>query len=163
MGIQCSMKASRKISFGDACNCLDFFSPVLLPSLLRVISSLARARNTGSMSLVDLDFGNKVPAGAASAVGAAAAARNYVVKPRLGSCSRTPSLLATLCWCCCRVRCSPIRGWFCQSDTSSRGLSAGGKEGASSSVVLVLDFGRRRAWESSERALMPARPCVHDG
>lgn len=36
------------------------------------------------MSLVDLDFGNKVPAGAAAAVGAAAAARNYVVKPRLG-------------------------------------------------------------------------------
>jgi len=47
--------------------------------------SLSSATSTESgMSLVDLDFGNKVPAGAASAVAAAAAARNYVVKPRLG-------------------------------------------------------------------------------
>jgi len=36
------------------------------------------------MSSVDMDFGNKVPAGAGMAVNAAAAARNYVVKPRLG-------------------------------------------------------------------------------
>ena len=35
------------------------------------------------MSLVDLDFGNKVPPAAGAAVAAAAAARNYVVKPRL--------------------------------------------------------------------------------
>ena len=38
-----------------------------------------------SMSAIDLDFGgNKVPAAAGAAVQAAAAARNYVVKPRLG-------------------------------------------------------------------------------
>jgi len=35
------------------------------------------------MSSVDMDFGNKVPAGAGPAVAAAAAARNYIVKPRI--------------------------------------------------------------------------------
>jgi hypothetical protein len=49
-----------------------------------------------SMSLVDLDFGNKVPAQAAPAVAAAAAARNYVVKPRLGM--MTTSLPILICF-----------------------------------------------------------------
>ena len=45
---------------------------VCVPPVLLACSSASAG---SGMSLVDLDFGNKVPAGAAAAVGAAAAAR----------------------------------------------------------------------------------------
>ena len=56
--------------------------------ILRLLCSLLPSHSVPfsfSMSTIDLDsFGKQLPAGAGPAVAAAAAARNYVVKPRLG-------------------------------------------------------------------------------